>query len=413
MKRNLFYVAPALLCMGFMASCSDDNDDKLPAALEEKTYTSQSGLDLEVDEVPAIGKTVKFTPDATDERKGTITISSTFDLNTIPGFGSLNVSDGEIQAPGVIPGSPVTVIPVTLVPDGDDWRFSGEGESEYCTYSYEGDLTATKCDIDIKNVRLKNKALAGTVWNLAPLSYDEDGIVSSSPTHLVWEPEDGAYIEIDLGFGQPMPFALQTILQLVCQMPLISNPADQEGDNLSVNDMLNYTLEKVTFLEDGNIIASYRDVAHGGTEFVNSPKGIVQYVIKTDGTMLVFLNPQAIAAADSNKAKSAADSLLPLVQQVAQGVIPMLANGIPVNYTVTGNVMSAYLGTDLLLPLLKAVVVPLATNDELVGMLLELVANDPDMASMAGMLEGAIKSLPKALNNTTKLEIGLNFTKAN
>ena len=46
-------------------------------------------------------------------------------------------------------------------------------------------------------------------------------------------------------------------------------------------------------------------------------------------------------------------------------------------------------------------------------MLIEAMkAADPDFGSMAGMAEGMLKGLPEIINETTRLEVGLNLTAA-
>lgn len=45
-------------------------------------------------------------------------------------------------------------------------------------------------------------------------------------------------------------------------------------------------------------------------------------------------------------------------------------------------------------------------------MLVEAMKADPDFGDMAGMAEGMLKALPEIINETTRLEIGLNLTAA-
>ena len=65
-----------------------------------------------------------------------------------------------------------------------------------------------------------------------------------------------------------------------------------------------------------------------------------------------------------------------------------------------------------LLPLMKNIVAPLFSDEEFVNMLIEAMKADPDFGSMAGMAEGMLKGLPEIINETTRLEVGLNLTAA-
>lgn len=88
----------------------------------------------------------------------------------------------------------------------------------------------------------------------------------------------------------------------------------------------------------------------------------------------------------------------------------MLVNGVPVAFEQTEDALSVYLNTELL-PLLKTLVVPLLSDEEVVAMLVELMKKDPDFGDMAGLAEPMLKAFPEIIESTTKVEIGLNFVK--
>ena len=90
---------------------------------------------------------------------------------------------------------------------------------------------------------------------------------------------------------------------------------------------------------------------------------------------------------------------------------PMLVNGVPVAFEQTEDALSVYLNTELLLPLLKTLVVPLLSDEEVVAMLVELMKKDPDFGEMDGLAEPMLKAFPEIIESTTKVEIGLNFVK--
>lgn len=90
----------------------------------------------------------------------------------------------------------------------------------------------------------------------------------------------------------------------------------------------------------------------------------------------------------------------------------MLVNGVPVAFEQTEDALSVYLNTELLLPLLKTLVVPLLSDEEKwLLCLVELMKKDPDFGDMAGLAEPMLKAFPEIIESTTKVEIGLNFVK--
>lgn len=88
----------------------------------------------------------------------------------------------------------------------------------------------------------------------------------------------------------------------------------------------------------------------------------------------------------------------------------MLINGVPLTYTKEGNRMKVFLGTDLLLPLMKNIVAPLFEDEEFLNMVIEAMKSDPQFGGMAGMMVPTLKLLPEIIKNRTQLEIGLDLT---
>ena len=148
---------------------------------------------------------------------------------------------------------------------------------------------------------------------------------------------------------------------------------------------------------------------NGGKEWTKSPVNLAQYVVENDNQIKVFLNPAAIIAAVNNAGR--AIDVQTVIQQAIQILYPMLVNGVPVAFEQTEDALSVYLNTELLLPLLKTLVVPLLSDEEVVAMLVELMKKDPDFGEMAGLAEPMLKAFPEIIESTTKVEIGLNFVK--
>lgn len=398
MKKNLFYYLFAVICtIGLFTSCSDD-DEKVVNPIPQTTFNSENGLQLTYNGAPLLGKKVTFTPDATEATKATLRLEGEFDLTGILKGQRSNMTSP--TGPGVFPGSPVTTLSVDLSINGNQCTFSGVSETEYCTFSYAGKVTAGTMDLSFTDVTLKNTALAGTVWKPTPLANTEDGGMDE-PIHFVWKSGTKAAIEIS-------EIEINDLLLLALRFPLFD---DGSGDRVSVEQMLCSVLKDVTLGADGNIVATYMDAANGGTEWVTSPSNMAQYVVTGDNQLLLFLNPQAIMANVDNVEKSVRTvDVGAILQQAIAELYPMLINGVPLTYTKEGNRMKVFLGTDLLLPLMKNIVAPLFEDEEFLNMVIEAMKSDPQFGGMAGMMVPTLKLLPEIIKNTTQLEIGLDLT---
>lgn len=403
MKKNLFYYLFAVICtIGLFTSCSDD-DEKVVNPIPQTTFNSENGLQLTYNGAPLLGKKVTFTPDATEATKATLRLEGEFDLTGILKGQRSNMTSP--TGPGVFPGSPVTTLSVDLSINGNQCTFSGVSETEYCTFSYAGKVTAGTMDLSFTDVTLKNTALAGTVWKPTPLANTEDGGMDE-PIHFVWK--FGTKAAIEISPGHPSEIEINDLLLLALRFPLFD---DGSGDRVSVEQMLCSVLKDVTLGADGNIVATYMDAANGGTEWVTSPSNMAQYVVTGDNQLLLFLNPQAIMANVDNVEKSVRTvDVGAILQQAIAELYPMLINGVPLTYTKEGNRMKVFLGTDLLLPLMKNIVAPLFEDEEFLNMVIEAMKSDPQFGDMAGMMVPTLKLLPEIIKNTTQLEIGLDLT---
>lgn len=387
MKKNLFYYLFAVICtIGLFTSCSDD-DEKVVNPIPQTTFNSENGLQLTYNGAPLLGKKVTFTPDATEATKATLRLEGEFDLTGILKGQRSNMTSP--TGPGVFPGSPVTTLSVDLSINGNQCTFSGVSETEYCTFSYAGKVTAGTMDLSFTDVTLKNTALAGTVWKPTPLANTEDDGMDE-PIHFVWK--SGTKAAIEIFPGHPSEIEINDLLLLALRFPLFD---DGSGDRVSVEQMLCSVLKDVTLGADGNIVATYMDAANGGTEWVTSPSNMAQYVVTGDNQLLLFLNPQAIMANVDNVEKSVRTvDVGAILQQAIAELYPMLINGVPLTYTKEGNRMKVFLGTDLLLPLMKNIVAPLFEDEEFLNMVIEAMKSDPQFGGMAGMMVPTLKLLP-------------------
>lgn len=391
MKKNLFYLFALICSMSLFTACSDDDDDKVVCPVPQTEFIVATGLNLTYNGGSMLGKKVTFTPDASDATKATLVLAGNLDLS---GILTREAASGSFGA-GVFPGSPVVTLPVTLNIQGDECSFSGTSETDYCTFDYAGKVTASSLKLDLTNVALKNSALSGTTWVPTPLN---------EPIHLIWESNKN----VEVMPGRELP--IQTILTLALCMPLIDAGGD---DKVNVEDMLCSVLHDITLGVDGNISASYVDAAQGGTSVVKTPANVAQYVVLSDTQMKVYLNLDAIIANVKRLGSSTkAIDMSEILSQAVTSLLPLVTDGVPLTYEKNEGKLKVYLNTDLLLPLMKNIVAPLFSDEEFVNMLIEAMKADPDFGSMAGMAEGMLKGLPEIINETTRLEVGLNLTAA-
>lgn len=396
MKKNLFYLFALICSMSLFTACSDDDDDKVVCPVPQTEFTVATGLNLTYNGGSMLGKKVTFTPDASDATKATLVLAGNLDLS---GILTREAASGSFGA-GVFPGSPVVTLPVTLNIQGDECSFSGTSETYYCTFDYAGKVTASSLKLDLTNVALKNSALSGTTWVPTPLNSD----YTEEPIHLIWESNKN--VEVMPGWELP----IQTILTSALRMSLIDAGGD---DKVNVEDMLCSVLHDITLGVDGNISASYVDAAQGGTSVVKTPANVAQYVVLSDTQMKVYLNLDAIIANVKRLGSSTkAIDMSEILSQAVTSLLPLVTDGVPLTYEKNEGKLKVYLNTDLLLPLMKNIVAPLFSDEEFVNMLIEAMKADPDFGSMAGMAEGMLKGLPEIINETTRLEVGLNLTAA-
>ncbi|MDE6333077.1 MAG: DUF4925 domain-containing protein [Muribaculaceae bacterium] len=418
MKKQ-FALAVALVgAVSMFTSCSDDKDEPVipGSSLEAKTYTAAEGLTLTVDDAVTPGQTVSFTP-ASD---GTATITlkgEALDITSLIPDMTARATAPALSFPTscVLPGSAEASFTVTLAGDADKATFSGSSDTEYCTFAYSGEVSNEAMTLKLSDIKLKNTSMAGTYSTHA----FEENIFNVLRAYWVSENK----IEI---FGPGTGMDVNAIINMSFALAQI-----QFGENtLPIPAIVPEVLKNVTLGEDGSVIAKYADTAVDGMPITESPKGLARYVVKDDNTLLLFLDPQTIIANTMKMAsKSRAIDINALLEGLMTNVVPMLANGVPVNYgaristldlesdgTYTPvydtdeNAVSFYLGTEVLLPILKTLS-PLLTDDEVIQAIVDAASQDPNMGSLAGMLPGILKSIPAVIEGTSTIEIGINLYK--
>lgn len=394
MKKSLLICMFSALAVGtLVTSCSDDNNGNEPELIvcpvDGTTFTDVNGLVLTYSGQPMIGKQVVFTPSTTESGKATLVLSGA-------STGSLPVSlqskaDATVPVAGVIPGETSTTIEILYKVDGDKITFDGEDTKDGRVIKYSGEALDGSMTLNLE-VTMPENELAGTSWNLQ--AYDNVEY-QTSPIHFVWEADKK--IEIFQGFE----LTVNEIVLMALRLPVI-------GGEITANDALIQILNEVSFNADGNIVAKYKNNLTE-TEYSTSPLNIAMYTVPSASELRVYLNLAQIMANVSTSPASKATQM-EIMSNLLTMVMPMLSQGVPVSYTIVDGQMTAYLNSDVMIPLLKAVS-PLFTDPEFIQMIVDMVKNDPTMGAMAGMIEPIIAQLPEVISSTTKFEVGINMVK--
>lgn len=398
MKKNLLLACMLLCGLSIFTACSDDDENKtepeVPVLLKGTTVFKGENLNLAYSGTAMPGKEVTFSTE--DGKTGSLKMAGTLDLSAlIPSKADQSLS----LAPGVIPGEVSTLIEnIVLTQEGDTYTFEGTDVNDVREISYSGKADSTSLKLDL-TVKFATNDLLGT-WNLMQL----EGIdYKKEPIYCVWDADE----KFEIMFG-PLPLklpAFQLVLMGV-RMPLISAAADQK---VSVEEMLCNILKDVTFKEDGNIVANYRNADNLTSEWIASPLNIAQYVVDGNGSLRLFLNPDIILANIKTKA-DIADLPEGVLEGIIGKIVPMLSQGIPLKYGIAEGGMKVYADTELMKTLFS-VLMPILQDEKIMASLMQSIAQNPEMADFLPMIEGVFKSLPAVVESTTKIEIGLNFEK--
>lgn len=399
MKKKLFYLFALVCSMSLFTACSDDDDVKVNTDLNT-TYTSADAanqLVLTYGGEVMLGKKVSF--DTTDGKNATIVLEGA-DI-------SLTKSDmsAGLVNPGVIPGESKVTFSVVLQPVENGYTFEGEHTTDNYTMKYKGAVEKGKLNLGLNVELLGDNPLMGSMWDLSPYIPWGD---KSTPLHVVWESSKSFSVVIIPGTPaiDMQPGDLISMISGVGMIPV----GDKGQKNL--NEVLSYLLKSVTFMKDGNIVASYSEAADmASPSFKDSPLNMVQYAVK-NGKLYLYLNVEAIMAVATQADTKALDieTILPAILPKLLELIPMISNGIPLGYSIEEGALKVYIDNELGLKIVD-ILLPLLENEEIVAAIKEAVASNPDFAFFIGVVEAVLEQAPEVFSKTTKMEIGLNFVK--
>lgn len=397
------YLKSAILFLLMAAASSCVSDDPVidPLNADGRTYTDLTGLTLTYNGVPEIGKTVKVVVDGKDRSKGYIVGWSQFDTQLIPGMPEQFA--GVIPGPGILPGDPKLILPVTFVTDGGVTRFEGSSRTDHLEFDYSGTLSDNSLILAFTNARLRNQTLAGSAWHLQPPVLDDNPAdpIEESPFIVDWEPDDKT--SVDIG-GMKIP-AEDILMQLLNVYPL----ATVGTENVTVAELVCGAVRRIEFEADGNVSVTSADPADPLKEIVN-PVNSIQYVITAQGELLLFINPQQLIL--GSRSQQDASPLVEVLTVVSRDIVPLLSTGIPFTIKVDATGAEVELGNGLPLKILKGAILPLVSNRTFMEQLVAWLDKLPGADQITPMATPFFGSLPGIIGATTQFGIGMNLVAA-
>lgn len=406
------YILELLTGLLLFTACTKDDDKNTDLdQIQSKTYTGMNVLDVEYNGTDMAGKSA----DLAKGQNGNVNLSFYSKVN----LGEL--SDAlkglpELDGPGVLPGTPRLDITVPVRRDGNDWDFSYTGETDFVTYRVEGDFNNTRMECEFDDVKLKNLTFAGGAWK--PVAVSQNPLADSQPFHIVWETK----LPIQLSGTQ---YGIQDLLRVIVNAPVI--PVYNGTAEMSLSQVIANGLKSVGMTADGCMPVTYLQTANGAATFANAPRCTFMYVPLSDHAVKLYVNPADILTLvllnNTNRDPNIPDNpfgkqsraeqgdLAQLLQGLVKTLTSALPDGIPMACVRQGDNMSLYMSSELLLPLLKDVLVPVLSNPATRGIIADLVLHNTTLAPHATAIMALYDALPTILAQTTQLELGLNFTK--
>lgn len=344
MKKSLFYFFAMFLALNF-SSCGSDDDDSTPP--EDTSWKAIAGvydsdkLNMTFNGQEVSGQSV--TVEAVSAEKATATLK------------------------GVIPGADEVKIDLVMAQSTKseavvaDYQLEGSAAIEGSrTVSAKGNVKGgvLTLSIDIK----VDSPLVGK-WGLAPYVESDvngDGIINADDYNVMG---GGFFLSLATADGN-VTFGGETVPDYQFCMA-----ADQKAEGF-----LNASLQEISFLENGNIVATYNKDGKTTT----SPEGLAGYYVKDN---MVYITLDIMKVIGMLQGKSTEKNPL-------EGLMALAKNGIPLVLDIedgtcsilVNNTLAASLGTQLT-PLLALFPTLMPGKEEMIGeigKLLPLIMADKD-----------------------------------
>lgn len=340
-------------------SCSSDDAEVMGPPLTDINGTYQDEtLALTYGGSGLSGAGKKITFHSEDKQTAKISLQ-----NVIPGIDNLELSD----------------VLLTSSKDETQFLFKGASDKDNCQLDYSGYVQKGKLVLNLKANIAANSAVAGR-WTLQQLIPGDDEGEPNKKQSVIFN-WDSDYQYTMSSFNIKLP---------------TSAAASNLAAYLSENVMKNL-LSTVTLGSDGNCICTYADEVNDlDPSWVDTPMNAIHYYLKGDYCYLLlnkdFLN--RIPAVTSRAVINWVDILL-----------QMYPNGIPLRYSIaeSGKLSVWYEDmetinsfSNVVFPFLANYIPEQSSTNQMIVFLME------------NMLD--VKKFKKAMETTTRFELGLNFS---
>ena len=235
----------------------------------------------------------------------------------------------------------------------------------------------TACSSDDNNDEkefVRNEKIEGT-WKVQEAGFDENGNSTGSVV-LKWEGSDDAAITIP-GFNEDKPYPIKYAIKMA---PML------------LNTQLRNVLQDVTFNEEGQISATYKEEADDKDWKV--AKDYATYKVVNENMITLFLNTAKITE-DIDDAQEKA---------MITSMLDQFKTGIPVHVSYpAANKVQFYVDKDFVAPII-AMLYAQVNKIPATGM-------DKDDLAKFKILKTVVNQLPAIMEKTTKFEAGLELIK--
>ncbi len=411
------YYLPVIITGSILASCSSYEAPDLQP-VNEKTFTGDN-LTLYYNGEPMPNKSVSLTQ---KDDKATAKLFAEFDLSQLSAFGL----SGSIPAPGVFPGSPVTILDLNMNAAGEYWNFIGSGSDDYCSYNYKGYANNDRMAIFISEAKLKTPAINPAVWKPAPMK-QTDGVYTSLPFFINWQYEPIPDVDFDL-----TPF-----LEAITTIPVI--PVYNNTAYMSISQAVSLLLQTVAFSDDGNLTVSYISSVGGASRIAQTLPNRFMYLPVSESKVNIYINPTALfgmllmagsSGMPAEDVKIIGNGIYPSghVSEVAPGVmesilkseiakklaaatlkviLPRLADGLPFDISIQNAQLNLCLDNLIAMQMVEEIITPLFADNDILKAIEAYIENNAMLKPLLPYLGQAMTLIPEALKRTNTLQIGL------
>lgn len=147
MRKNLLSLLSVACAMCLFTACENDDDAQFTVPSGPVTYKSGEGLMFTSNGEIVDNAQVTYIPDEVNNYLGEITVAL--------------IDNARAESLQVLPGSTSVTFAVELEDAMDKFVFSGNGETDYCTFDYDGSIQQSSMSLNFTNINIKDVDIPG------------------------------------------------------------------------------------------------------------------------------------------------------------------------------------------------------------------------------------------------------------